>query len=86
MHADQESTPVVVVVANSFELGKCRGCGAPLSWAITYPMRKRLPLTAPARIVRRDTADDGTRLAYVDRAAVHFVTCPKAKQFRGGRA
>jgi len=81
---DTDSIPVIVVLANSLEGGQCRGCRALLTWAITYPMHKRIPLTAPARIVRRTIEPDGTRLAHIDRAAVHFATCPQRDRFRRG--
>ena len=63
----------------------CMGCGAPIMWVLTEKKGKRMPLdigpaangnvTIEGGIARVVLAGTGTHVA-------HFVTCPKAGEFR----
>lgn len=62
-------------------MAKCKGCGAEIIWTVTIG-GKRVPLDAKAekRFVKPLAAFDEVALA--DTWVSHFVTCPKAGDFR----
>ncbi len=72
------------------EQSTCKGCGAPLIWAITEH-GKRIPLNQPEKrfilvLVQPDNDPDLSYSYYEARMretyTSHFATCPKADEFR----
>ena len=68
--------------------GKCKGCGAPITWAKTRE-GKTIPLTQVSHVYGIDFIGpevaafdiEAPRGAYVS----HFLTCPKANDFSGSK-
>ena len=60
-------------------LGRCRGCGQRILWALTFKNRKPIPfddLELSGRL-----SDDGSTET-VSAEGVHWRTCPRAEEFR----
>lgn len=64
------------------DLAKCRGCKAPIYWAIS-PKGKKIPLDVRAPVYREDPGRPGHLIEGEDHYVSHFATCPKASQFSG---
>lgn len=79
------SEQLVRIVARSKGRGVCRSCGAPLTWAETFPGKKRMPFDGDP-VPRRSEHDPETHelIEHLSRADVHWATCPDAKQWKGG--
>jgi hypothetical protein len=63
----------------------CKGCGARITWAYTYPNRKAHPLDADSVALSTFHAEDDNHelIERHDRATSHFATCVKSKDFSG---
>lgn len=70
----------------------CRGCGAPIIWAVT-PNGKRIPINPephPTGNIELDTTHRPTRATVHSQGPLgvdtlylaHFATCPNADRFR----
>ncbi len=66
----------------------CKGCGAPITWAVTEH-GKRIPLNKPEKrfilvLVQTPTYDRGDfyEARMRETYASHFSSCPKADEFR----
>ncbi len=63
----------------------CKGCGAPIVWAVTEH-GKRIPLNKPEKrfllFAGTDTPHVRDRALMTDTYTSHFATCPKADEFR----
>lgn len=67
----------------------CKGCGAPITWAVT-PNGKRVPVDTRPVVYALVTEPDGTVRAQRVKSegrefgVSHFATCPKASDFSKG--
>lgn len=78
-HNDPEGrfTPKTASCETDEEKGRT-GCGASITFYITYPNQKRMPFDGPPQVVSGSEAvlSDGGVVAAVSNANVHFSTCP----------
>jgi hypothetical protein len=63
----------------------CKGCGAEIVWSVTQ-LGKRIPLDARPERRFLLLSDPGEGVRLVDTYQSHFATCPKAPEFRKGKA
>jgi hypothetical protein len=77
---------LVRVYADTRGHGRCRACGATLTWFQTVPRHQNIPFDGHP--VTRVTAldPDGREVLALDAAEVHWATCPQASAFRTRRA
>jgi hypothetical protein len=62
------------------QLGRCRGCEAPIEWAET-PKGHRMPVDHPLRVVRTYARLDGTVVTVIESASTHWASCPQSAAF-----
>jgi hypothetical protein len=64
-------------------MANCKGCGAEIIWAMTE-REKPMPLDAKSekRFILRLPQGDRASTQLVETYTSHFVTCPKADEFR----
>ena len=51
------------------------GCGRPIVFLKTFPKGARMPFDAMPRVISQYEDPDGSTIAHVDTAGVHFATC-----------
>ena len=76
--------PVIAIFQDSKSSGRCRSCGAPLTWATTVK-GKNMPFDGQIVVMRTEGDLLRDRLIdYVDTdvSAVHWQTCPHASDWR----
>jgi len=76
---------VVRVWASSRGLGKCKDCGAPMTWFQVVESGKKMPFDADPTPVATTTADSGRVILELRAEDTHFRTCPAAMSFRRPR-
>lgn len=84
-----EREQTVVLVADGYQengrprhvrnIGRCRGCGQQILWALTAKNRKPIPFD-DLELSGRLSDDGSTEVVSAD--GVHWRTCPKAEAFR----
>ncbi len=76
--------PVIGIWQDSKRSGRCRSCGAPLTWAKTL-RGKNMPFDGQIVVLRTEGNPLKDRLVdYVDTdvTKTHFETCPQANDWR----
>lgn len=73
--------PMFRIVAASRQPGTCRSCQAPITWAITYPGGKAMPLHGDPVALKTEHDNHQGTIDYVASADSHFNHCPQAKKW-----
>lgn len=72
----------VRVWASTRGLGKCKACGAPMTWFKVVNTGKAMPFDADPTPVTTTTVDSGRVMLELRAEDTHFRTCPAAMSFR----
>jgi len=77
----EAETRTIAVFADTRGRASCRGCHRPITWATVVKSGKKMPFTGDPVALHTETID-GRRVEYLDFAANHWGTCPKAPAFK----
>jgi hypothetical protein len=68
--------PMFRIIALSRKPGECRSCGAAITWALTFPNRRTMPLTGAPVALKTEHDNLEGAIEYIASADSHFVSCP----------
>jgi len=67
------------IIGKTRESGACKSCQAPVTWAITFPNEKRIPLDGDPVALKTEHHNDHGTIEFVAASSVHFASCPDAR-------
>ena len=62
------------IYPNSADLGRCKLCGEPIAWVLTFPNRSKCPIDRPILTKNLEFDADGHEIAELV-SQTHFDTC-----------
>ena len=72
----------IQIFADSRGRGVCRGCGAPIEWAVVVASGKKMPFDVPiVEVSGHRDPDTGRDVHVVSLEGNHWASCPQRAQF-----
>lgn len=76
---------LITVLRSTRGSGRCRSCGAPITWYQTTGTGKAMPFDADPPVDHTESMAVVGLVDYIDAAHTHFRTCPQAAEHRKPR-
>lgn len=77
-----KAEPMFRIIASTRSgLQDCRSCGAPITFARTYPGDKAMPLNGEPIALKTDTDLLHGLIEYIASSDSHFATCPQSSRW-----
>lgn len=73
--------PMFRIIAASRKPGECRSCHAAITWALTFPNQKAMPLTGVPVALKTEHDNDHGTIEFVASADSHFASCPQGPKW-----
>ena len=72
--------PTIRILGSTRQPGRCRSCGASLTWAKTWPKLKAMPLHGNPTALSTENVD-GDTIETIRSSDTHFARCPQAQKW-----
>lgn len=71
---------LIRILGSTRQPGRCRSCGAGITWAKTYPRLRAMPLHGSPIALSTENVD-GDAIETINSSDTHFARCPEAKKW-----